>query len=94
MRLMLAAIMLVAGISAAGAQSVSPSQADQLKESTGRTDLKSHQQHQEQTPQGPSGPLNTTSGGAPAESPQGDTPPGMQSAPEGSSKTVVDTKNK
>jgi len=28
---------------------------------------------------------------APAESPQGQTPPGMQAAPEGSSKTIVDT---
>ena len=27
-------------------------------------------------------------GGAPAESPQGQTPPGMQAAPEGSSKTI------
>jgi hypothetical protein len=41
----------------------------------------------EQTqPQGNTGPLNTTSGGTPAASPQGDTPPGMQPAPEGSSK--------
>lgn len=40
-------------------------------------------------PQGDSGPLNTkSSGGAPAESPQGETPPGMQSAPEGSSQTT------
>jgi hypothetical protein len=40
-------------------------------------------------PQGPTGPINTqSSGGAPAESPQGETPPGMQSAPEGSSKTT------
>jgi len=31
-------------------------------------------------------PLDTKSGGAPASSPQGETPPGMQSAPEGSSK--------
>jgi hypothetical protein len=42
-------------------------------------------------PQGYTGPINTGSrGGAPAESPQGQTPPGMQSAPEGSSKTIVD----
>ena len=41
-------------------------------------------------PQGPTGPLNTTSGGAPAESPQGQTPPGMQAAPDGSSKTIVE----
>ena len=33
-------------------------------------------------------PLNTKSGGAPASSPQGETPPGMQSAPDGSSKQV------
>jgi hypothetical protein len=37
------------------------------------------------------GPLDTTSGGAPAASPQGQPPPRMQAAPEGSSKTIVDT---
>jgi hypothetical protein len=36
------------------------------------------------SPQGATGPLNTGSGGAPAESPQGETPPGMQAAPQGS----------
>lgn len=41
-------------------------------------------------PQGPTGPTETTSGGSPPESPQGQTPPGMQSAPGGSQKTVVD----
>jgi hypothetical protein len=40
-------------------------------------------------PQGKTGPLDTKSGGAPAESPQGQTPPGMQSAPDGSSKAIV-----
>jgi len=40
-------------------------------------------------PQGWTGPINTQSGGTPAESPQGQSPPGMQAAPEGSSKTVV-----
>jgi hypothetical protein len=45
-------------------------------------------------PQGPTGPLNTTTGGAPAESPQGQTPPGMQAAPDGSSKTIVDPSTK
>ena len=39
----------------------------------------------EPSPQGQTGPLNTGSGGAPAESPQGETPPNMQSAPAGSS---------
>jgi hypothetical protein len=41
-------------------------------------------------PQGWTGPLETGSGGAPPESPQGQSPPGMQPAPEGSSKTTVE----
>lgn len=40
-------------------------------------------------PQGRTGPIDTSSGGAPAESPQGQSPPGMQAAPDGSTKTVV-----
>ena len=40
-------------------------------------------------PQGWTGPINTTTGGAPASSPQGQSPPGMQPAPEGSSKTTA-----
>jgi hypothetical protein len=40
-------------------------------------------------PQGWTGPINTGSGGAPAESPQGQSPPGMQAAPQGSSKTTT-----
>ena len=65
-------------------------------------DLKSHSSESKPTvspettgqnqPQGPTGPINTATGGAPAESPQGETPPGMQSAPEGSSKTTVEPK--
>jgi hypothetical protein len=43
-----------------------------------------------QQPQGPTGPVDTKSGGAPAGSPQGQTPPGMQSAPDGSSRTIID----
>jgi hypothetical protein len=39
-------------------------------------------------PQGPTGPTNTTSGGAPASSPQGDTPSGMQPAPHDPEKGV------
>jgi hypothetical protein len=41
-------------------------------------------------PQGWTGPINTQSGGAPAESPQGQSPPGMQAAPEGSTKTATE----
>ena len=44
----------------------------------------------EKQPQGWTGPITTGTGGAPPESPQGQTPPGMQSAPEGSSKTTVE----
>lgn len=40
-------------------------------------------------PQGWTGPINTGSGGAPPESPQGQSPPGMQAAPEGSSQTTT-----
>jgi hypothetical protein len=43
----------------------------------------------QQQPQGWTGPVETRSGGAPAESPQGQSPPGMQAAPDGSSTTVV-----
>jgi hypothetical protein len=39
-------------------------------------------------PHGPTGPINTKSGGAPASSPQGETPPGMQAAPKGSSEAI------
>jgi hypothetical protein len=44
----------------------------------------------QQQPQGPTGPLNTRSGGAPASSPQGETPPGMQSNPQGSGGSTVE----
>jgi hypothetical protein len=86
--------MLALSISAAAAQKVSPSQNDNIKQGTGQTDVKSHQQNNQQTPQGPSGPLNTTTGGAPASSPQGQSPPGMQAAPEGSDKRIVDPAGK
>jgi hypothetical protein len=44
-------------------------------------------------PQGWTGPITTGSGGAaPAGSPQGQSPPGMQAAPEGSSKSIVGPK--
>jgi hypothetical protein len=57
-----------------------------LNSTTGRTPPEAKGQLQ---PQGWTGPTDTSSGGAPAESPQGQSPPGMQAAPEGSSKTVV-----
>lgn len=45
-------------------------------------------------PQGRTGPIDAKNArkGAPAESPQGETPPGTEAAPEGSSKTTVEPK--
>jgi hypothetical protein len=59
------------------------------KQSTGRTVLPDDNKGQLQ-PQGWTGPITTGAGGAPAESPQGQSPPNMQAAPDGSSKTIVD----
>jgi hypothetical protein len=84
MRIFLAILYVTLSFASATAQDKS---AGDSPHSTGRTQLPTEGQMQ---PQGPTGPLNTTTGGAPAASPQGQTPPGMQSAPEGSSKTVVD----
>jgi hypothetical protein len=93
MRIAIAAIGLMLATGAVSAQQTP--QADPSKDSqnsTGRTVIP------EKTgplqPQGHTGPLETKSGGAPAASPQGQTPPGMQSAPEGSSKTIVDAPQK
>ena len=74
-----------------GAISQQTTAADPSKDSqysTGRTIIPEKQGPAQ--PQGNTGPLETKSGGARAESPQGQTPPGMQAAPEGSSKTIVD----
>ena len=60
--------------------------------STGRTVLPPAMDGEKQSPNGRPSPNDTGSGGAPAESPQGQTPPNMQAAPEGSSKTIVDPK--
>jgi len=57
--------------------------------STGRT--VSPETKGELQPQGRTGPIETTTGGAPAESPQGETP-GVQAAPKGSSNTIVEPK--
>jgi len=56
--------------------------------STGRTVLPDNKGQFQ--PQGWTGPNSTGSGGAPASSPQGGTPPDMQPAPGGASKTIVD----
>lgn len=74
------------GACVALAQAEAPAKPGDSPHSNGRTvspEVKGLEQ-----PQGPTGPTTTTTGGAPAESPQGQTPPGMQSAPGGSRKTV------
>jgi hypothetical protein len=90
MRILLAILCATCWISssaAQGSQAADKVQGDSPR-SSGRTYLPQGGQTQ---PQGRTGPLETGSGGAPAESPQGQTPPGMQAAPQGSSKTIIDT---
>ena len=57
--------------------------------STGRTVLPDDNKGQLQ-PQGWTGPITTGSDGTSAASPQGQSPPAMQAAPDDSSKTIVD----
>lgn len=90
MRIIAAALVLTVLAYPAVAQQ--PATKPDSPHSTGRTVLPAEQGVMQ--PQGPTGPINTTSGGAPPESPQGQTPPGMQSAPEGSSKTIVEPAKK
>ena len=90
MRIAIAAVGLMLTFGASSAQQTP--KADPGKDSqnsTGRTVIPEKQGPLQ--PQGHTGPIETKSGGAPAESPQGQTPPGMQAAPDGSSKTIVDT---
>jgi hypothetical protein len=76
-----------------GSMAAAQPQSDEKKPSdsswsTGRTVLPDNKGQKQ--PQGWTGPLDTESGGAPGESPQGGTPPPMQPAPGGASKTIVD----
>jgi hypothetical protein len=85
-------LILTAGL--AVAQTTPPdTKSDPARSTTGRSPSDASTNPGQMQPQGPTGPLNTkSSGGAPASSPQGETPPGMQAAPEGSGKTIVDGK--
>ena len=93
MRIALIAVFLVCSAGLAAAQAQTDTKNADKPDSTGRTvtpETKGQLQ-----PQGWTGPITTTTtGGAPASSPQGEAPPGMQSAPEGSSKTVVEPEKK
>ncbi len=91
MRLALAGLCLISSVTMALAQTpAAPAEKtpESLKQSDGRT--KTPEDKGVLQPQGWTGPINTGSSGAPAESPQGQTPPGMQSAPEGSNKATVE----
>jgi hypothetical protein len=89
MRLILAVLCVATCTSMASAQTQSEEkQPGDAPHSTGRT-VSPADKGQPQ-PQGWTGPINTGRGGAPPESPQGQSPPGMQPAPEGSSKSIVD----
>jgi hypothetical protein len=88
MRLVLAAFCVVIGTAAAMAQS-EPNKPGDSPHSEGRTTLPDDNKGQLQ-PQGWTGPITSGSGGSSAASPQGQSPPGMQAAPDGSSKSVVD----
>ncbi len=88
MRRFLLLLFIATPLSIASAETPSankPADTKDSQHSTGKTELPDNGQMQ---PQGPTGPITTGTGGAPAESPQGQTPPGMQAAPEGSSKTI------
>ena len=82
-----ACLTAVAALAAPAQAQTSDTATDKSGYSTGRT--QTPETVGEKQPQGNTGPIDTGSGGAPAESPQGQSPPGMQAAPEGSSKTVV-----
>jgi hypothetical protein len=84
MRVSFAAFCLVIFASIATAQTTS----EDKKPGTGRTVLPDNKGQLQ--PQGWTGPLSTGSGGAPAATPQGGTPPDMQPAPGGGSKSIVD----
>ena len=91
MRLILAALCITTCTSMASAQTQSEKkQPTDSEHSTGRTVLPDDSKGQLR-PQSLTGPT-TGSGGAPPENPQGESPPGMQAAPGGSSKTIVDPK--
>ena len=83
MRIMITAICLMFSCGFAAAQAENTD----VNTTTGRSPPEEKGQLQ---PQGWTGPLDTKSGGAPPESPQGQSPPGMQAAPDGSTKTVVE----
>jgi hypothetical protein len=85
---LIVACLVCANAFATGLAQADDPPADKPESRTGRT--QTPETKGQKQPQGWTGPTNTGVGGAPASSPQGQTPPGMQPAPEGSSKTTVE----
>ena len=83
-------IILIATICWALSCGFAIAQADPKKDVNTATGRSATEEKGQLQPQGWTGPLETKSGGAPPESPQGQSPPGMQPAPDGSTKTVVE----
>ena len=72
--------LLVGGVALAQTSSPTPDPADNPGANSAASDPTKRAPAQPQ-PQGPTGPIETTTGGTPPSSPQGDTPPGMQPRP-------------
>ena len=93
MRALFAAALIASNVSCAMAQTSvqaipQPNKPGDSEHSTGRSVIPNEKGQLQ--PQGWTGPIDTkVGGGAPASSPQGQTPPGMQSAPDGSDKVIV-----
>jgi hypothetical protein len=85
MRVTLIIVLLLAGLSGSVAQDTGTKK--DTTESDGRKVTPDNTGQAQ--PQGPTGPIETKSGGAPASSAQGDTPPGMQVEPSGSPEKAV-----
>ena len=85
-----ATIACCAGLAFAQSQPQGTGDTSATPHSTGRT-VAPESKGQKQ-PQGHTGPLTTEGQSAPAESPQGQTPPNMHAAPDGSDKTIVEPK--
>ncbi|WP_145927482.1 hypothetical protein [Bradyrhizobium neotropicale] len=83
-------IILITTICWALSYGCATAQADAKKDLNSPTGRSAPEEKGQLQPQGWTGPLDTKSAGAPPESPQGQSPPGMQAAPEGSTKTVVE----
>src|SRR5947207_15456497 len=86
---MASCFIVCASAAAAGQIHSQEKQPADSERSNGRTILPDDNKGQPQ-PQGWTGPITTGTGGAPTASPQGQSPPNMQAAPDGSTKSIVE----